>query len=87
MEIIQITRKVTGSNYSNIELTATISNDDNPLECALNLDKEARNILYEIEKVKTEEIEREDNKDKFRMTLQRIIKKMDNGTDFDDMPF
>jgi hypothetical protein len=49
MIITSITRKISGSNYDNISATATISEVESPVYCAVRLDTELRNMLSAIE--------------------------------------
>jgi len=86
VKITQIVRKVTGSNYSNIELTATVSEDDNVIDCAVELDKKCEEVLDKISKEKQEELEK---KSKSREMLDRveILKRLVEENKVDYLPF
>ena len=86
MKITQIVRKVTGSNYSNIELTATVSEDDNVIDCAVELDKKCEEVLDKISKEKQEELEK---KLKTREMLDKVenLKNLIQENKVDELPF
>jgi len=86
MDIIQITRKVTGNNYSNIELTATITKDENPLECAINLDKEAREMLRKIDDTKREELETFNKKARMLDKIDALKRAIEKN-EINELPF
>lgn len=86
MEIIQIVRKVTGSNYSNIELTAAINENDDAVSCAIELDKKCEEMLNKISEGKQIELE---NNHKKRVMLDKIesLKMLVEENKVDDLPF
>jgi esterase/lipase len=86
MKIIQISRKVTGRNYSNIELIATLTANENIQDCAVELDKKCNEILSKIEKQNDEEFERENKKYEMLEKIKNLKKLIENGK-IDDLPF
>ena len=48
MEITSVTRKISGRNFDNISMTATVGDNDNPIEIAKQLDALLHNSLNAI---------------------------------------
>ena len=48
MKIIEITRTISGYNYDNLSMKAVLTDEDNPTEVGLNLDRELNKILDKI---------------------------------------
>ena len=86
MKITQIVRKVTGSNYSNIELTAVIGEDDNVIDCAVELDKKCEEVLDKIYEEKQVALEKNTKK---REALDKVesLKKLIQENKVDELPF
>lgn len=87
MKITSITRTVSGGNYDNISLSAEINEKEDPLACAIMLDKQANEMLN---KIRVEAEIRHDRQEKNREAtyrLEQILKHLRNGGDIEDVPF
>ena len=49
MKIVEVTRTISGSNYSNISAKALLEDGDTIEAVALNLDKQLRNSILSVE--------------------------------------
>ena len=87
MKIVEIKRKVTGSNYSNLELTAQVDSDQEDVDkCAIELDEIVKRLLKEFDKVDDERQGAEIKKNKNLKKLEEL-KKLINKDLIDDLPF
>ena len=87
MKITKITRKVTGSHYSNLEMTASFDGGISPEEAiteSIALDKLVRQSLDEIREVRDEEAEKKHKKNELLSKIYNLIEAIENG---DDLPF
>ena len=88
MIITKISRKVTGANYSNIELTATLAEteQEDVERLAIELDRKCLDLLQKIQDEKIKKNEKIN--EKYRMldkidTLRRAVEK----ETVDELPF
>ena len=87
MKIVEIKRKVTGNNYSNLELTAQVDSDQEDIDkCAIELDETIKKLLKEFDKIDEERQETEIKKNKNLKKLEEL-KKQINKDLIDDLPF
>ena len=86
MKITQITRKVTGSNYSNIELTATITATEDVEKCAIDLDRKCVELLQKIQDEDNNRIEKDNEKWRMLDKIEALKRAVEKET-IDELPF
>ncbi len=86
MKITQISRKVTGANYSNIELTATVTATEDVEKCAIDLDRKCVELLQKIQDEDNNRIEKENNKLRMLYKIE-ALKQAIEKENVDALPF
>lgn len=86
MKIKQISRRVSGSNYSNIELVADLTAADDIDECILKLDEKCHNALDKIEKQREEKEQKLNNKYDMLQKIDALKEAIENNR-VDELPF
>ena len=84
MELTSISRKISGPDYSNISLSATLGPDDDPIEVAKQLDVKLHKMLQAINQQADEALKKRNEQQKAVSILERALEqaKKDDGIPF-----
>lgn len=84
MKIVEVTRTISGSNYSNISAKALLEDGDTIEKVSMELDKQLRNSLLKIETYQCEHFEKQREAKETVSVLQYALDYAKKQT---DLPF
>lgn len=86
MKVTTISRKVSGMGYSNVEMTASISEEEDPIKAMIELDQRCEQSLKAIQESQSEICLRSNKENVMLQKVAALTKAIQNH-EVDDLPF